>query len=160
MRSTNISKHVLFFASLLLLSGLSFPTHAQNVQETQGAQGIQFQLKVTATTPHSVTLFWAASTDAALNPTLGYQIYRLNGVCPAIPPTTVAAATGFQLISGATPLTVLTYTDLGFPTTPLPPGNYCYFATSILNGAQSVPSNLAPAVVLPAPPVLGVPTTT
>src|ERR1700758_5368984 len=84
------------------------------------AQGT-FQLKVTATTPHSVTLFWVASTDAALNPTLGYQIYRLNGVCPVVPPATVAAATGFALISGATPLTVLTYTDLGFPAPPLPP---------------------------------------
>ena len=102
--------------------------------------------------PHCVGLSWAASADAAANPTLGYEIYRLNGACPATPPATVAAATGFQLISGATPLTVLTYIDNGFPLTPLPPGLYCYFAVSVLNGAQSVPSNLVAAVILPAPP--------
>jgi hypothetical protein len=117
------------------------------------------QVRATATS-HSVTLFWVASTDAALNPTLGYQLYRLNGACPAVAPTSVATAAGFVLISGATPLTALTYTDLGFPVAPLPPGAYCYFVVSTLNGAQSVPSNLEPAVVLPASPVLGLPSTT
>ena len=114
----------------------------------------QGQVKATATI-HNVVLNWVASSDAALNPTLGYQVYRLPGAvptCPTTPPLTVATATGFVLISGATPLTTLTYTDLGFPISPLPPGNYCYFVVSILNGAQSIPSNIVPAVVLPAPP--------
>ena len=106
---------------------------------------------------HCVQLNWNASADAALNPTLGYQVYRLNGTCPAIPPATISAATGFVLISGATPLTGLTYIDNGFPAAPLPPGAYCYFVVSALNAAQSVPSNLGPGVILPSTPVLVLP---
>lgn len=111
------------------------------------------QLRATPTA-HDVALSWVASTDAALNPTLGYQVYRLNGACPATLPTNVAGATGFVLISGATPLTTVTYTDFGFPATPLPPGTYCYFVVSSLGGAQSNidPTGITTAVVLPAPP--------
>jgi hypothetical protein len=102
--------------------------------------------------PHCVTLTWTASADAAANPTLTYNVYR-NGVCPTTPPATVAAAlaAGFQKIS-TSPVTGLTYTDNGFPFTPIPPGIFCYFVTSTLNSAESVPSNLIQAVVLPAPP--------
>jgi hypothetical protein len=138
-------KLLLFVATVLLAS---YPVGAQ----------------VSATaTPHSVVLNWMASSDSAANPSLGYQVYRLPGAipaCPVTPPLTVAAATGFQLISGVVPLNTTTYTDFGFPLAPIPPGNYCYFVVSILNGAQSVPSNLMPAVVLPAAPILGVPSPT
>jgi hypothetical protein len=149
-------KKLLTTISLLaLLFCLGTPAHAQET--------LQLQLKITTAGAHNVVLNWVASADAALNPTLGYQVYRTAGlstVCPAVPPSTVAAAlaSGFVVISGATPITAVTYTDLGFPNAPLPPGNYCYFVASVLSGASSLPSNLAPAPVLPAPPTGLVPT--
>lgn len=101
---------------------------------------------------HSATLKWTASTDAAANPSLAYNVYRLIGSCPAVVPATVAGAVGFQKINSA-PITLLTYTDNGFPLPPLPPGLYCYFATSTLGGAESNPSNLIQTVILPGPPL-------
>lgn len=88
---------------------------------------------------HSVALGWTASSDAAANPTLIYNLYRLSGNCPAT--VTPGSGTAFKGITG------LTYTD-----TPLAPGTYCYYATAYLNGAESVPSNTVQAVVLPSPP--------
>jgi hypothetical protein len=103
------------------------------------------------TTPHNVVLTWVASADTPLA-----QVYRFNGACPTPFPTTVAGglALGFQLISGTAPLSAVTYTDLGFPAPPLPPGNYCYFVVSVLQGAQSViaPTGIVNAVILPSPP--------
>jgi hypothetical protein len=85
---------------------------------------------------HSVALSWTASAD----PGVSYNIYRLSGACLA------ASTSGFSKIT-ATPLTATTYTD-----SIVTPGTYCYYATSVFNGAESVPSNLAPAVILPAAP--------
>jgi len=85
---------------------------------------------------HSVSLAWTASTD----PGVSYNIYRLSGACPA------AGTTGFSKIT-ATPVAATTFTD-----STATPGTYCYYATSVFNGAESVPSNLAPAVILPAAP--------
>jgi hypothetical protein len=113
---------------------------------------------------HCITFTWTASTDAAANPTLGYQLYRSStgsgtsangtGICPTTPPATVSAALalGFVLISGATPISGTTYTDNGFPSPPLPFGAYCDFVVATVNGAQSVPSNLVQAVILPGAP--------
>jgi hypothetical protein len=85
---------------------------------------------------HSVSLAWTASTDTGVS----YNIYRLSGACPS------SGTSGFAKITGA-PVTATTYTD-----NQLLPGTYCYYATSVLNGSESIPSNLAPAVVLPAAP--------
>jgi|ERR1700674_2555284 hypothetical protein len=85
---------------------------------------------------HSASLTWTASTDSGVS----YNIYRLSGACPS------AATTGFAKITAA-PLTATTYTD-----STVAPGTYCYYATAVLNGAESIPSNLASAVILPAAP--------
>ena len=85
---------------------------------------------------HAVSLTWTASIDGGV----GYNVYRFSGACPA------AGTIGFSKIT-ATPLTATTYTDSA-----VAPGTYCYYATAVLNGAESVPSNLASAVILPAAP--------
>jgi len=85
---------------------------------------------------HSVSLAWTASTDSAVS----YNLYRLSGACPS------TGTSGFSKITAA-PVTATTYTDSA-----VAPGTYCYYATAVLNGSESIPSNLASAVVLPAAP--------
>ena len=85
---------------------------------------------------HSVSLTWTASTDSVA----GYYIYRAAGPCPT------TGTSGFTRIT-ATIITATTYTDAA-----VAPGSYCYYATSVLNSVESVPSNLASAVILPAAP--------
>lgn len=89
-----------------------------------------------AQTGHSVNLAWTASTDSGST----YNLYRLSGACPA------SGTAGFAKIT-ATPVTGVTYTDSGVSA-----GAYCYYATAVLNGAESAPGNLASAVILPAAP--------
>jgi hypothetical protein len=97
---------------------------------------------------HSASLTWTASADAAANPTLGYNVYRLAGACPA------SGTTGFTKLN-ASPITTTTYSDASVGL-----GTFCYYVTATLNGAESVPSNTASAVVLPgAPTLLKVPAT-
>lgn len=84
---------------------------------------------------HSVSLSWTASSDAAANPSLTYSVYRATGSCTA----------SFAKINQNVSLAI--YTDPS-----LQPGSYCYRVTSVLNGAESVPSNNASAVILPAAP--------
>jgi hypothetical protein len=86
--------------------------------------------------PHSVSLSWTASTDAGV----GYNVYRLGGNCPT------GAPTGFTKVNTAC-VSATTFTDSG-----MAPGNYCYYVTSALGGAESVPSNTVEAVILPAAP--------
>lgn len=86
--------------------------------------------------PHSVVLNWTASTDIGI----AYNMYRLNGSCPT------GAPSGFTKINTAS-ITGTTFTDSG-----MAPGSYCYYMTATLNGAESVPSNTAAAVILPAAP--------
>lgn len=83
---------------------------------------------------HSASIKWTASIDTGVT----YNVYRLIGSCP----TTV---TGFTKITSS--VSVLTFID-----STVTAGNYCYYVTSSLNGAESVPSNLASAVILPAAP--------
>jgi hypothetical protein len=99
---------------------------------------------------HSVALTWTASTDAAANPTLTYNVYRLNGACPATAPTSVSGS-GFTKLNTAA-ITTTTFSDSG-----IAPGTYCYFSTAFLNATESIPSNTAQALVAPAAPTsLGV----
>jgi hypothetical protein len=85
---------------------------------------------------HSVSLTWTASTDSVA----GYYVYRAAGACPT------SGTSGFTKIT-ATAVTGTAYTD-----STVAAGAYCYYATSIFNGVESVPSNLASAVILPAAP--------
>jgi hypothetical protein len=91
---------------------------------------------------HSASLAWTASSDAAANPGLGYNVYRLAAACPA------SGTTGFtKLNTAAVSTTSFTDSTVGL-------GNVCYYVTATLNGAESVPSNTASAVVLPGAPTL------
>ena len=94
---------------------------------------------------HSVTVTFTASADAAANPSITYAVYRLNGACPAIAPTSVSGS-GFTQIN-ATGITTTTYTD-----STVTPGTYCYFGTAFINSTQSVPSNDAQGIIQPKPP--------
>jgi hypothetical protein len=85
---------------------------------------------------HSVGLKWTASTDAGVS----YNIYRMAAACPA------NGTSGFSKIT-VTPVSATVYADSG-----IGPGAYCYYATAVLNGAESVPSNFVSAVILPAAP--------
>jgi hypothetical protein len=91
---------------------------------------------------HSASLSWTASSDAAANPTLGYNVYRLAGACPA------SGTTGFTKLN-TSPVTTTTFSDASVGL-----GSFCYYVTATLNGAESVPSNTASAVILPGAPTL------
>lgn len=116
------------------------PLISSNIAET--AVAVAFMQST-----HSIAVSWTPSSDAAANPTLAYQVYRANSLC---------TATSLVFVKiGSTTTPVLVFNDLA-----VPPGNYCYKVTSLLNGAESVDSNTAPAVILPGAPggVLAKPT--
>ena len=89
---------------------------------------------------HTASLTWGASPDAATNPGLGYNVYRLTGACP------VSGTAGFTKIN-TTLITTLAYSD-----TTVTIGTFCYYATAALGTVESLPSNTYIAVTLPAPP--------
>jgi hypothetical protein len=106
------------------------------------AGSVQFDLHATVTQTsggHTVTLSWTASTDAAANPSLTYNVYRATGDCSSTSLT-------FGKLNSA-PISGVTFANPG-----VQPGVYCYYVTAFLNGAESVPSTKAPAVILPSPP--------
>jgi hypothetical protein len=88
---------------------------------------------------HDVSLTWTASTSAAGNPSLTYNIYRSSG------------CSGTFALLNTTPISATSFLDIA-----VPPGIYCYQATAVLTGLESTPSNEAPAVV-PGPVVITVP---
>lgn len=98
-----------------------------------------------AQTAHSVSLAWTASADAAANPSLSYNVYRLNGACPATAPVAVSG-------SGFTKLNTTAIATTAYSDSSIAPGTYCYFSTAVLSATESIPSNTAQAVVLPATP--------
>ena len=81
---------------------------------------------------HSVTLNWTASTDAAANPSLTYNVYR-SPTC-----------TGAFAKRNASPVAATSYVE-----SDVLPGSYCYQVTSVLSGSEGSPSNQA-AVLIPA----------
>lgn len=100
---------------------------------------------------HSVKLTWVASTDA--QPGLTYNLYKAAGTIGAgnsvsCPATGTPAMTGWSSVTTGIQNGTLTYTD----TTVTVGSADCYYATSTLNGLESVPSNTASAVILPAAP--------
>lgn len=82
----------------------------------------------------STYLRWTASSSAAGNPSLAYNVYRATSCAGAF--TEIAAE-----------ITSTTYLD-NEPA----PGSYCYQVTAVLNGAESSPSNDATATILPVQP--------
>lgn len=88
---------------------------------------------------HAVALAWTASIDAVANSTLTYNLYRAASSC--------ATASSFTKVNTAA-ISGTSFTDSSVTV-----GNtYCYQATSVLNGLESVDSNQTAAVILPAPP--------
>jgi hypothetical protein len=81
-------------------------------------------------TTHSATLNWNAPSDATGATT--YSVYRAAGPCTPTPTLT-------KIASAIVPRT---YVD-----TAVTPGPYCYAVTAVAGGAESVYSNLAPAIV-------------
>src|SRR5258708_12053268 len=86
---------------------------------------------------HSVSLSWNASADAAANPTLAYNVYRLSGACPA------TGTAGFTKLS-ASPVSGTTFTDA---TVPL--AHVCYYLPPPLNPPETIPSNTPSLPLLP-----------
>jgi hypothetical protein len=112
--------------------------HSQAVRPALLEIAIVITLAITLATPaaraqHSVILTWTASTDAAANPSLTYNVYR-SPTC-----------TGTFAKRNSSPITSTSYAETG-----VLPGSYCYQVTSVLSGSEGVPSNQA-AVLIPAP---------
>lgn len=106
---------------------------------------------VDASAAHTVALRWTASVDAQASMT--QNIYRANAT--AVSPISCPAA-GTPSMAGWVQLTsglangVVTYTDASAQV--VPGAAFCYYATSVLNGLESVPSNIASVAIPPAPP--------
>jgi len=81
----------------------------------------------------TVQITWQASSSAAGNPSLTYNVYRA--------PT---CAGQFSKLNGAG-VSATTYVD----TTVAVGATYCYEVTAVLNGLESAPSNQAVAAVPP-----------
>jgi hypothetical protein len=91
---------------------------------------------------HSVTLSWAASSDASSTNPVTYNVLRANGVCGTSGQT-------FTLLSAGAGLSATTFKD----TTVLGGQTYAYEVEAVgQNGAVSGPSNCAVGAVPPFPP--------
>lgn len=99
-------------------------------------------LPARAQAAHSAVLSWGASSDAAANPSLSYNVYKLSAACPA------TGTTGFSKVN-TTQISALTFTDSSLSIGPV-----CFYVTAILNGAESVPSNTAGGTVGPQTVIL------
>src|SRR5271154_6260935 len=82
---------------------------------------------------YTVRITWTASSDAAANPSLTYNVYRA-----------ATCAGSFAKINSA-PVTSTSYVDSGTGAG----AAYCYQVTSVLAGVESGPSNQAVAAVPP-----------
>jgi fibronectin type 3 domain-containing protein len=81
----------------------------------------------------SVRLSWVASSDAAGNPSLTYNVYRASS-CP-----------GQFIKLNTSAIAVTTYVDPGVAVG----AAYCYQVTAFLNGVESTASNQATTAVPP-----------
>src|SRR5579863_4303388 len=86
-----------------------------------------------AQSQYAVKISWTASTDAAANPSLTYNVYR------------AAACPGHFAKINAAPVIGTSYVDTSAGTG----AAYCYQVTAVLSGVESVPSNQAIAAVPP-----------
>jgi len=82
---------------------------------------------------YSVKLTWTASSDAAANPSLTYNVYRAP-----------SCAGHFSIVNSA-PVTQNSYVDTGAAAG----AAYCYRVTAVLAGLESAPSNQVVAAVPP-----------
>src|ERR1700728_1613081 len=80
-----------------------------------------------------VKLSWTASSSAAANPSLTYNVYRAS-----------TCAGHFSMINSA-PVTTTSFVDSGAANG----AAYCYQVTAVLSGVESTPSNNTVAAVPP-----------
>jgi len=125
---------ILVIAILLCISSLSWAAPRGTLEAH--AVAAPEPAAQNSTPAHSVALTWTASTDSTTAAPGSYTVYRFAGACSA-------TASFTALVSTST----TAYTDSS-----VTPGTWCYQVTFTLNGASSVPSNQASAVILPAPP--------
>ena len=85
---------------------------------------------------HSAYLSWTASSDAATNPSLTYNVYR------------APSCSGTFAKINAAPVTTTNYLDNQPPSS-----TYCYQVTAVLDGSESSPSNTVTATILPLQPL-------
>ena len=83
---------------------------------------------------HSVTLTWTASTDTGGT----VNVYKATSGCTGTPSFTLLA-------SGVVSAGPYIDSTVGV-------GQFCYYVTAVVNGAESLPSNNAAATVLPKSP--------
>jgi hypothetical protein len=114
----------------------------KNLVAASAVLALALALASPAKAQHSASLSWTASSDAAANPTLAYNVYRLTGACPS------SGTAGFTKLN-TTPVTATSFTDATIVL-----GSACYYVTATLNGTESVPSNATSAVILPGAPTL------
>ena len=81
----------------------------------------------------AVRITWQASSDAAANPSLAYNVYRAS-----------SCAGQFSKLNAAG-VSITTYLD----TTVGAGAAYCYQVTAMLNGRESAPSNQVVAAIPP-----------
>jgi len=86
-----------------------------------------------AQSQYAVKLTWSASSDAAANPSLTYNVYRA-AACPE----------HFVKINSV-PVTGTSYADTNVGAG----AAYCYQVTAVLSGVESVPSNQVVAAIPP-----------
>ena len=96
--------------------------------------------------PHYVTLSW----NDTVNPTgTTYTIYQYNGAtggaCPATAPIVGPPPAPWASIKTGN-------TTVSYDVNPIRVGTYCWVVTAVLNGSESVPSNMAASTVPPQTP--------
>jgi hypothetical protein len=110
------------------------PKGRLNMERIAVVLALAFALSaVPARAQNSVRVGWTSSSDAGANPSLTYNVYRA-GSCSG----------QFAKVNSA-PLSGISYLDTDVAIG----AAYCYQVTAVLNGVESLPSNLAIAAMPP-----------
>jgi hypothetical protein len=101
-----------------------------------------------AQSAHKSTVAWLPSPDAAANPTLAYNVYRMTAPCPA---DGSFPASGVTVTKVASAISANSFVDTGVSVS----NTYCYAITATLNGVESAAVTGAGTIPLakPQPPV-------
>jgi hypothetical protein len=137
----------LLHAALLCCLGFAFAGTANAQAHKPVKKTLKAKAGLCGAGTHCVNFSWTASTSAATNPTLTYNLYRLSGGCPAAPPATEPG-------SFASVLTGITGTTATDSSSTLIPGTYCYQLSASVGKSESVPSNMVVVVIQPTVGIL------
>lgn len=95
-------------------------------------------MSLVAQASHSVSLTWTASSDTGGT----VNVYRSTSTCP----------TGSAVPSGFTSLATKVAAAGPYSDTTVGIGQFSYYVTTVVNGAESVPSNCISVVITPLAP--------